>query len=104
MVEPGTWKSAPADAYIVGLKELPENDSSPLVHKHIFFGHCYKQQAGWKDLLGRFVQGNGLLLDLEFLTDANGRRMAAFGYHAGFAGTAIGLEAWAQQQLEPTKP
>ncbi len=30
-----------------------------------------------------------------------GRRVAAFGYHAGFAGTAVGLEAWARHVLTP---
>lgn len=30
-----------------------------------------------------------------------GRRVAAFGYHAGFAGAAIGLDVWAQQILHP---
>lgn len=99
MVPLNAWRSAPRSAYIVGLKELPENDSSPLEHTHIFFAHCYKQQGGWKDVLGRFVRGNGLLLDLEFLTDEHGRRVAAFGYHAGFAGTAVGLMTWCHQLL-----
>ena len=33
----------------------------------------------------------GILLDLEFLS-RNGRRVAAFGYHAGFAGAAIAYD------------
>jgi len=37
------------------------------------------------------------LLDLEFLVDERGRRVAAFGYHAGFAGAALALEVWAWQ-------
>ncbi|CAG8658963.1 hypothetical protein C2G38_2226496 [Gigaspora rosea] len=101
LVPSGTWKNAPSDAYIIGLKELPENDTSPLSHSHIFFAHCYKNQDGWQDVIRRFVQGNGILLDLEFLTDEKGRRVAAFGYHAGFAGTALGLCVWAQQQIRP---
>ncbi|CAB4432190.1 unnamed protein product [Rhizophagus irregularis] len=98
-----TWKNAPADAYIIGLKELPENDDSPLSHQHIFFAHCYKNQGGWKDILKRFIKGNGTILDLEFLVDEKGRRIAAFGYHAGFAGTALGLDVWTNQQLHPTQ-
>jgi len=35
------------------------------------------------------------LYDLEFLTDATGRRVAAFGLHAGFAGAAAGALALA---------
>jgi saccharopine dehydrogenase (NAD+, L-lysine-forming) len=68
-----SWRNAPLDAFIVGLKELPENDTSPLKHKHIFFGHCYKHQEGWKDLLFRFKEGGGELLDLEFLNDERGK-------------------------------
>jgi hypothetical protein len=71
-VDAGSWKQAPKDAYVIGLKELPENDASPLQHAHIFFAHCYKRQAGWKDVLARFVEGNGTLLDLEFLNDERG--------------------------------
>lgn len=93
-----SWKTAPADRIILGLKELPENETFPLVHEHIQFAHCYKQQAGWKDVLRRFPEGKGTLYDLEFLEDDNGRRVAAFGYYAGFAGAAIGVLDWAFKQ------
>jgi len=100
----GSWRNAPADAYIVGLKELPEGEDGPLPHTHIFFAHCYKNQGGWTDILGRFDAGKGTILDLEFLNDAQGRRVAAFGYHAGFAGAAIGVDDWCQQKLHPDQP
>ncbi|RUS22974.1 hypothetical protein BC937DRAFT_94242 [Endogone sp. FLAS-F59071] len=97
-----SWRTdAPANAYVIGLKELPENDNSPLSHTHIFFAHCYKNQAGWREILNRFGAGGGTILDLEFLNDRRGRRVAAFGYHAGFAGAAIGLDVWCQQQIDP---
>lgn len=38
------------------------------------------------------------MYDLEFLTDASGRRVAAFGFHAGFAGAAAGALALASQR------
>jgi saccharopine dehydrogenase (NAD+, L-lysine-forming) len=111
VVETGTWKSAPKDAYIIGLKELPENDLSPLSHTHIMFAHCYKNQEGWEEVLTRFSSGNGLLLDLEFLMINGifknllllGRRVAAYGYYAGFAGSAVGLDVWVRirQLLTP---
>ncbi|KAJ3152068.1 Saccharopine dehydrogenase [Geranomyces michiganensis] len=93
----GSWaSSAPRDAFVIGLKELPEDDTtSPLVHRHIMFAHCFKRQAGWDALLKRFDAGGGELFDLEFLNDENGRRVAAFGYYAGYAGAALGLDAWA---------
>ena len=48
-------------------------------------------------MLSRFKQGGGKLYDLEFLEDAHGRRVAAFGWHAGFAGAALGMLALAEQ-------
>ena len=41
MVPSGSWTSAPKEAFIVGLKELPESDD-PVTHRHIFFAHAYK--------------------------------------------------------------
>lgn len=93
----GSWRTAPEDAVILGLKELPE-DGTPLVHHHIMFGHAYKGQPSGRILLDRFAQGGGTLLDLEYLVDDTGRRVAAFGYWAGYAGAALSVMAWGQQQ------
>ncbi|KAK6456255.1 Saccharopine dehydrogenase (lysine--2-oxoglutarate reductase) [Scheffersomyces xylosifermentans] len=101
IVPHGSWKEAPNDRIIIGLKELPEGETFPLVHEHIQFGHCYKNQAGWKETLGRFPAGNGTLYDIEFLENDQGRRVAAFGYYAGFAGAAFGVLDWAFKQTHP---
>ncbi|OBA23423.1 Saccharopine dehydrogenase [Metschnikowia bicuspidata var. bicuspidata NRRL YB-4993] len=98
IVPAGSWKTAPADRLIIGLKELPENETFPLVHEHIQFAHCYKDQAGWQEVLQRFPAGKGTLYDLEFLENEQGRRVAAFGFYAGFAGAAIGVLDWAFKQ------
>ncbi|MXQ09512.1 saccharopine dehydrogenase [Alphaproteobacteria bacterium GH1-50] len=92
----GGWVDAPSDAIIFGLKELPESDA-PLVHRHIMFGHAFKEQAGWQAFLDRFRRGEGALYDLEYLVDGTGRRVAAFGYWAGYAGAAMSLLAVAAQ-------
>ncbi len=92
-----TWPGAPSDAIILGLKELPD-DATPLTHRHIMFGHAFKGQHSGKALLRRFAAGGGTLYDLEYLTGEDGRRVAAFGYWAGYAGAAITLKAWAAQQ------
>ena len=91
------WPKAPADAIIFGLKELPE-DGTPLTHRHIMFGHAYKGQPAGQVLLKRFKAGGGTLYDLEYLVDEDGRRVAAFGYWAGYAGAAVSLKCWAAQQ------
>lgn len=93
----GAWPAAPADSFILGLKELPE-DGRPLTHTHIYFAHAFKEQAGWIELLGRFADGGGSLLDLEYLVDGNGRRLAAFGHWAGFTGAALGVLNWCRQR------
>ncbi|SLN48759.1 hypothetical protein PSA7680_02518 [Pseudoruegeria aquimaris] len=92
-----SWPEAPRDAIIFGLKELPE-DGTPLPHRHIMFGHAYKGQHSGKALLERFKAGGGTLYDLEYLVDETGRRVAAFGYWAGYAGAAVTLKCWAAQQ------
>jgi saccharopine dehydrogenase (NAD+, L-lysine forming) len=92
-----SWPQAPRDAIVFGLKELPE-DGTSLQHRHIMFGHAYKGQPAGQALLRRFKQGQGTLYDLEYLVTESGRRVAAFGYWAGFAGAALSLKCWAAQQ------
>lgn len=132
LVPEGTWVDAPTDTIILGLKELPESDgmsfchpasqifkthacqlislnyvfyaSEPLSHAHIHFGHCFKRQENSDLYLNRFARGGGTLYDLEFLTDDSGKRVATFGYHAGYAGAAIALLAWAHQLAHPETP
>ncbi|KAL8833747.1 MAG: hypothetical protein Q9170_004110 [Blastenia crenularia] len=99
----GSWPTVPESHLILGLKELPEEDT-PLKHTHIQFAHCYKQQSGWQHVLRRFPRGGGILYDLEFLTDPKGRRVAAFGASAGYCGAALALLTWSHQLLRPSQP
>ncbi|WP_321397513.1 saccharopine dehydrogenase [Emcibacter sp.] len=93
MAAPGSWRDAPADFTILGLKELP-HDPAVLKNNHIYFAHAFKHQNGWQDLLGRFQNGGGHLLDLEYMVDGAGRRVVAFGYWAGYMGAALALMQW----------
>ncbi len=101
IVPQNSWPDAPRDAIIFGLKELPD-DGTPLPHRHIMFGHAFKGQHSGRRLLDRFKAGGGTLYDLEYLVDEQGRRVAAFGYWAGYAGAAVSLFAWAAQQQGQT--
>jgi saccharopine dehydrogenase (NAD+, L-lysine-forming) len=92
----GSWPDAPRDAIILGLKELPD-DGTPLVHRHVMFGHAYKGQPAGRMLLDRFRAGGDTLYDLEYLVDDSGRRVAAFGHWAGYAGAAVSCLAFAAQ-------
>jgi saccharopine dehydrogenase (NAD+, L-lysine-forming) len=97
IAEFASWPKAPQEAIVFGLKELPQ-DGTPLSHRHILFGHAFKGQASGRVLLERFKAGGGTLYDLESLVDNSGRRVAAFGYWAGYAGAAVSLMAWIAQQ------
>jgi len=99
LVTTNSWPNAPKHYYIVGLKELEPDWPKVLKHRHIMFGHCYKGQNEAIPLLKRFINGNGELLDLEFLVNDQGRRVAAFGVSAGKAGMAMGLLTWAKQKM-----
>ncbi len=98
IVDENSWPVAPSDAIIFGLKELPD-DGTALVHRHIMFGHAYKGQDAGRVLLQRFKVGGGTLYDLEYIVNENGRRVAAFGYWAGYAGAAVSLKCWSAQML-----
>ena len=37
----GSWPSAPKEAFIVALKELPESED-PVIHRRIFYAYSYK--------------------------------------------------------------
>jgi len=89
LVEAGAWVTA-TDATILGLKELPVKPAElkvPFIH----FAHIYKDQAGWEQEISRFHRGGGQLYDIEYLVKEK-RRVAAFGYWAGWMGAA--LAAW----------
>ncbi|MFV2104313.1 saccharopine dehydrogenase [Micromonospora sp. LOL_024] len=90
-IEPAAhWFDAPADNVVVGLKELPVLPAT-LRHRHVYFGHAYKNQEDAPELLRRFVMGGGTLLDAEYLTDEGGRRLATFGFWAGYLGAALAV-------------
>ncbi|MFF1558222.1 saccharopine dehydrogenase [Streptomyces sp. NPDC058279] len=87
----GAWATAaPGSAFVLGLKELPPTPER-LRHRHVYFGHAYKGQTQARALLRRFAAGGGTLFDLEYLADEHGRRLAAFGYWAGYAGAALAV-------------
>ncbi|MFI6409789.1 saccharopine dehydrogenase [Streptomyces sp. NPDC050548] len=99
----GSWVSAPKDAVVLGLKELPDQPAE-LTHRHIMFGHAYKGQPGATDLLRRFGTGGGALLDLEYLVDDTGRRLAAFGFWAGYLGAALAVLQHRGRLVAPLTP
>lgn len=103
VVAQGAWTNAPHDAYVLGIKELPDEPAS-LRHRHIYFAHAFKGQEDARRTLERFRRGGGRLLDIEYLTGEEGERVVAFGYWAGFVGAALGVLHLAGMLTAPLAP
>ncbi len=99
----GSWVDAPEDAFVLGIKELPD-EPAELHHQHIYFAHSFKGQSDAVRTLTRFEKGRGRLFDIEYLTDDNGRRVVAFGYWAGYVGAALGVLELAGALTTPLAP
>jgi len=103
VADEGSWTDAPEDAYILGIKELPDEPAS-LRHRHIYFAHSFKGQEDARRTLERFRRGGGRLYDIEYLTDEHGKRVVAFGYWAGYVGAALGVLHLAGTLVAPLHP
>src|SRR3989338_6264611 len=118
MVEEGQWKvlnkesasGKPLPIWVLGLKTLGKPDPKVLHTNHIYFAHCFKGQKGWEKEVKRFTAGGSRIFDLEFmLAPVPRRRVAAFGYHAGYVGMALAFCSYYAQleglhQLPPLMP
>jgi saccharopine dehydrogenase (NAD+, L-lysine-forming) len=78
------------DALILGIKELNDLDKLDN-HMHAYFSHSFKGQQGSAVILDAFRKSNSFLYDIEYLTSAEGKRLIAFGFHAGLVGGALGI-------------
>jgi len=103
MVSPATWPDAPDNAFILGIKELPP-EPFPIKHNHIYFAHVFKGQKEASQILDRFARGSGKLFDLEYLSDAKGKRVTSFGFWSGIAGASISLLIWCRKMQGQTAP
>jgi len=70
---------------ILGVKEVPLDRLYP-GRPHLFFAHVIKGQAYNMPLLAKLLELGCTLIDYEAIRDARGRRLIAFGRHAGYAG------------------
>jgi len=86
--------------YLISLSGFPTQQT--LCHRHIYFGHAFKYQPDWHAKLVPFLRGGGadasfscremtdncklttgVLYDLEYLTDSEGKRLTSYGPVAG---------------------
>lgn len=77
---------------LLGIKEV---DYSALIpdKTYLFFAHVGKMQPHNQKLMQEVVSKRITLIDYEYLTDYNGKRIIAFGRWAGMVGAYNGLRA-----------
>lgn len=79
------------ETLIIGLKDLDYNKDILLSYKHLYFSHTFKNQLNSSEILSSFKNEGGIIYDLEYLVDDKNKRLIAFGFWAGFIGTATSL-------------
>jgi saccharopine dehydrogenase (NAD+, L-lysine-forming) len=80
-----------SETLVIGLKELDYNNLKQLPWCHLYFTHIFKNQIGSEEIIQKLVTNNAIIYDYEYLLNHKQKRVIAFGYWAGFIGTAIGL-------------
>jgi len=78
--------------YLLGVKEVDPESLLP-GKTYLFFSHTAKKQSGNRRLLQEALRRGITLIDYEYLTDLDGKRLVAFGHWAGVVGAYNGLYA-----------
>jgi|GEM_PF-31755 len=115
MVEPGGWYDVSDDTFVLGIKYLPKEErfskQFPLPQKMIYFAHAWNGDADASRITSRLEEQRDIysatptpFYDLEDLTDDKGKRVAAFGYYAGYSGAICSVNLWCQKQLGGQPP
>lgn len=105
LIESGSWRSADENAFVIGLKYLPLQepfeDGYDLSQNHIYFAHAWSGGEYQARTISRLSERKAEkpFFDLEDLVDADGNRIAAFGYYAGYAGSLLSVRTWAMKKL-----
>ncbi len=81
---------------LMGVKEVPIEQLMPN-KTYFFFSHTIKKQPYNRQLLQAILEKNSTLIDYEVLTNAQGKRVIAFGKFAGMVGAHNALWTYAQR-------
>lgn len=77
---------------LMGVKEIDPRTFIP-DKKYLFFAHVAKKQPHNHEMFRMMTEKRITLIDYEYLTAENGKRLVAFGKHAGIVGAYNGLRA-----------
>jgi len=76
---------------VIGLKELDYSNPKLLPWCHLYFTHIFKNQVGSKEIIAKLESSGSIIYDYEYFLNKHQKRIIAFGFWAGFIGTALGL-------------
>ena len=76
---------------IIGLKELDYTNPKLLPWCHLYFTHIFKNQIGSEEIIAKLETSGAIVYDYEYFLNRKQKRVIAFGFWAGFIGTALGL-------------
>lgn len=79
------------ETLVIGLKELDYSNPKLLPWCHLYFTHIFKNQLGSEEIIEKLTISRAIIYDYEYFLNRKQKRVIAFGYWAGFIGTAIGL-------------
>jgi saccharopine dehydrogenase (NAD+, L-lysine-forming) len=79
------------ETLIIGIKELDYSNPKLLPWCHLYFTHIFKNQVGSEEIIAKLESSGSIVYDYEYFLNKNKKRIIAFGYWAGFIGTALGL-------------
>ena len=81
---------------LLGVKEVPVDLLIP-GKTYCFFAHVAKQQPYNQKLMRALLDKRIRMIDYEYLTDAQGKRLIAFGFWAGMVGAHNAMWTYAQR-------
>jgi saccharopine dehydrogenase (NAD+, L-lysine-forming) len=76
---------------VIGLKELDYFNPKLLPWCHLYFTHIFKNQVGSEEIIAKLESSGAVVYDYEYFLNKKQKRVIAFGFWAGFIGTALGL-------------
>jgi saccharopine dehydrogenase (NAD+, L-lysine-forming) len=76
---------------VIGIKEFDYSNPKLFPWCHLYFTHIFKNQVGSEEIIEELVTNKAIIYDYEYFLNRKQKRIIAFGYWAGFIGTALGL-------------
>jgi saccharopine dehydrogenase (NAD+, L-lysine-forming) len=80
-----------SNTLVIGLKELDYSNPKLLPWCHLYFTHIFKNQVCSEEIIAKLESSGSIIYDYEYFLNKNQKRVIAFGFWAGFIGTALGL-------------